>query len=332
MTKHPSTVRYFNGKISKAHTAHIYPSESVGAFVLVCDDVQAVYHAQDYEFLPSVGNAPAVLRLSDGGRIEILGKPPTWLHLTHERLFDKVSHMERSFGWILVSLALVCGFMFGVLKFGIPLASHHIAHSLPADTLNSVGNQAESHIMDLTTPSTLPQARQDEIIALYDELDAHPKAKIVVRGGGNIGANALAIPNNTIIITDELIRLSDDNHEILAVLAHEQGHLVYRHSLEQAISRLGLGVLIVVITGDASDMLLTLPTLLTTAQYSQQAEMQADKFAIDELQRLGISPAHLVSFFEKLKKEHGDTQGHWSMLSTHPDTDKRIEQAKQHEH
>ena len=41
-----------------------------------------------------------------------------------------------------------------------------------------------------------------------------------------MGLNAAAIPNNTIIVTDELVKLSGADEEVLAVLAHEQGHLV----------------------------------------------------------------------------------------------------------
>lgn len=323
-------VRYFDGKISKARTAQLMPHDEAGAFVLVGAGFQVVYWAGDYEFLPSVGNSPAVLSLSDGGRIELVDGVPSWLPLQHRGLFDKIAIMEGSLGWVLLSLAVACLMIFATLRFGIPYASHHIAQRLPADTLMQVGDTAEEYVMKMTKPSTLPQARQHEIIALYAKLNGNPKAKVIVRGGGDIGANALAIPNNTIVITDELINMSGDNHEILAVLAHEQGHLVHRHSLEQAISGLGIGVLIVVITGDTSDILLSLPTLLANAHYSQKAEMEADLFAIHELKRLGISPNYLASFFEKMAKEHGEGQGHWTMLSTHPDTNERIAQARQH--
>lgn len=322
-------VRYFDGKISKAHQAHIRPDGGAGGFVLHCAGIERYYDADDYEFLPSVGNSPAVLSLSDGGRIELPSVAPDWLNLQHKGWFDKISVMEGSFRWVLVSVVLVGLLMFGVLKYGIPTASHHIAQSLPADSLTQVGDKAEEYVMELTKPSTLPQARQEQIIALYDKLNAHPKAKVLVRGGGDLGANAFAIPNNTIVITDELIKLSGDDNEILAVLAHEQGHLVHRHSLEQAISGLGVSVLVVVVTGDASDLLLTLPTMLANAQYSQKAELEADKFAIDELKRLGISPKYLASFFEKIQKEHGDA-GNWVMLSTHPNTQERIAQVHQH--
>lgn len=331
-------IRYFDGKISTAHKASIRPIDGQGlphGFIVTWQDKAGTEHEKRYfvkdcDYLPAVANAPHAIMLGDGARVEFIGEVPAWLTLANQRLFGRIAIMERRWAWIGASVIIMCVFVFGVLKLGVPMASHHIAQQLPADTLVKLGDQAESYVMELTQPSQLPQARQDEIIALYDKLDGDPKATVIVRGGGDIGANALAIPNNTIVITDELIKLSDDDNEILAVLAHEQGHLVHRHSLEQAISGLGIGVLIVVITGDTSDILLSLPTLLANAHYSQKAEMEADLFAIRELKRLGISPNYLASFFEKMAKEHGEGQGHWTMLSTHPDTNERIAQARQH--
>ena len=323
-------VRYYDGKISRAYDAYL-SATGEGGFILKSAQHERRYDGEDYEFLPSVGKAPAVLTLSDGGRIELLDEMPSWLTLKNKPLFDKISIMEGSLRWVAISVVVACSFVFVSLKFGMPMMAHYVAQKLPEDTLMEIGNHAEEQVMKMTQSSTLPEARQNEIVALYQKLGGNPQAKIIVRGGGAIGANALAIPNNTIIITDELIKLSDDDNEILAVLAHEQGHLVHRHSLEQAISNLGVGVLIVVITGDTSNLLLALPTLLAHTHYSQKAELEADKFAIDELKRLGISPKYLASFFEKMQKLDGN-QSHWSLLSTHPDTTKRIEQVNRHSH
>lgn len=331
-------VRYFDGQISTPRIATIRPvyyQQQVDGFIITWqnsagDREEKRYLAKDCEHLPAIGASFDVIMLSDGAKIEFIDQPPTWLQPSNHQLFAKIAQMEQRWAWIGASIVIICLMIFATLRFGIPYAAHHIAQNLPADTLMQVGDEAEEYVLEMTEPSTLSQARQNEIIALYNKLNGNPKAKVLVRGGGDIGANALAIPNNTIIITDELIKLSDNNNEILAVLAHEQGHLVHRHSLEQAISGLGIGVLIVVITGDASDILLSLPTLLASAHYSQKAEMEADLFAIHELKRLGISPNYLASFFEKMTKEYGEGQGHWTMLSTHPDTSERIAQAKQY--
>ena len=333
MEKH-TKVRYFDGKISTAHSATITPVSYQGrldGFIISYVGHEKRHFIKNCEYLPAIGSSPPVLMMADGARVEFTNGVPEWLHLDKHAFFTKISHMETRWTWIGASVIIMCAFVFATFKFGIPMASHHIAQNLPADTMMAMGDVAEEYVMEMTKPSTLPKARQDEIIALYTKLDGNPAAKVIVREGGEIGANALAIPNNTIVITDELINLTDDDNQILAVLAHEQGHLVHRHSLEQAISRLGLSVLIVVITGDTSDMLLTLPALLATSDYSQRAEMEADKFAIDELKRLNIPPVHLANFFKKMQEVHGDDHGHWSILSTHPETDKRIEQVQQHQ-
>ena len=49
--------------------------------------------------------------------------------------------------------------------------------------------------------------------------------KVLFREGGRIGANALALPAGTIIFTDEMVRLSEDDTELVTVLAHEIGHI-----------------------------------------------------------------------------------------------------------
>ncbi len=54
------------------------------------------------------------------------------------------------------------------------------------------------------------------------------------REGGAIGPNAFALPSGTIILTDELVDIAgDDNDMVLAVLAHEIGHVDKKHSLRQ---------------------------------------------------------------------------------------------------
>ncbi len=46
-----------------------------------------------------------------------------------------------------------------------------------------------------------------------------------------IGANAFALPGGIVIVTDQLMQLAEHDDEILAVLAHEIGHVKHRHVL-----------------------------------------------------------------------------------------------------
>ena len=48
---------------------------------------------------------------------------------------------------------------------------------------------------------------------------------LVFRKSDAIGANAMALPSGTIVVTDGLVTLAEDDREILGVLAHEAGHV-----------------------------------------------------------------------------------------------------------
>ena len=148
--------------------------------------------------------------------------------------------------------------------------------------------------------------QQQEISNLYYQtLKPDNPAKLLFRKGGSIGANAFAVPNNTIVLTDELVKLAKHDNEILAVLAHEQGHLKERHSLQQALRGIGTGVFLLAVTGDAADFLDSLPIILVSAQYSQAFELEADLYAVNELKRLSVPPGHLSDFLQRLHEAHG---------------------------
>ena len=53
---------------------------------------------------------------------------------------------------------------------------------------------------------------------------------LLFRDGGKFGANAFALPSGKIIVTDQLASLLNDE-QIVGVLAHELGHVVYRHGM-----------------------------------------------------------------------------------------------------
>lgn len=113
--------------------------------------------------------------------------------------------------------------------------------------------------------------------------------------------NAAAIPNNTIIVTDELVKLSGADEEVLAVLAHEQGHLVQKHSMQKVISNLGAAGLFALVTGDLSDVVAASIAVLADAGYSQALELAADDYAMQHLHQQQISSIHLSNFLQRVE-------------------------------
>lgn len=328
-------VRYFDGKINRAHQAELSPDDE-GGVCLTFGEQTLYFDTDELAYLASVGGVLPAIELPNDARIEFLSHDvPDWLPVRHKTMLHHVSHFEQSWRWVAVGFVVVACVIFGTFNWGIPAAAHYLAFNLPESTLHSAGDKTETLLLThFTAPSKLPEKRQQEVKNLYYQTLAPEKpAKILIVSGQNIGANAFAIPNNTIVLTDELIKLAQNDHEILAVLAHEQGHLTHRHSFQQVLRGVGVGLFLVVITGDANDLVNGLPTLLITAQYSQAFEMEADQFAIDALKAKGISPQHLATFLQRLHDahDHGESEDSVTqVLSTHPMTSERVKQIQQH--
>lgn len=295
-----------------------------------------IYRYQDMLLIGAVGHMYPVIELQDDARIEFSEPLPNWFDLKHKNKQHSIWKLERSPALILFSVVFMLALGFATLKWGVPTAAYYVAQHLPENTLVRMGDEAEAYVMQLTGESQIPKARQQQILVQYQQLVAQDKpAKVLFRKGQQIGPNALAIPNNTIILTDELVGLAKDDREIIGVLAHEQGHLVQRHSLQQALSGLGMSVILIMITGDASDLLTTVPVAMVGASYSRQFESQADQYALKAMREQNIPTVHFANFLERLAKSSGEEtnaeKSVWDFFSSHPATRERIDAVKNFE-
>jgi Zn-dependent protease with chaperone function len=154
------------------------------------------------------------------------------------------------------------------------------------------------------------------------------------REGGAIGPNAFALPDGTLIITDELVDLSDGDTEMLVgVLAHEIGHVELEHSLRQIYRAAGMAGLIMLIAGDVGDSvedLLVQGGGLLALSYSRDAEAAADRHSVELMQKAGYDPTAIARFFEIIEKKLGDTS-ETNILSTHPGTPDRRKAIREYE-
>ncbi len=145
--------------------------------------------------------------------------------------------------------------------------------------------------------------------------------------------NAFAVPGGHIYINRGLIERAENMSEVAGVLAHEVGHVVHRHGIDQVqraqtangvlsavygilLGRNPSGLEQVVIQGGGSAYF---------AGYSREAEREADATAVQYLMATGTHPQGLVTMFEKLMAERQQNPGaveRW--FSTHPTTQERI--------
>lgn len=150
--------------------------------------------------------------------------------------------------------------------------------------------------------------------------------------------NAFAVPGGHVYINRGLIERADNMSEIAGVLAHEIGHVVHRHGIDQVQraqnANLGLSVLYGVLLGrnpsGVEQVGIQGIGTAVFAGYSRDAEREADQTAVNYLTVAGIHPAGLVTMFEKLMAERQrDPSAVERWFSTHPTTQERIDNVRQ---
>lgn len=179
-------------------------------------------------------------------------------------------------------------------------------------------------------PSRLDEARRRELrarfSALHFQTEPQTLRRLEFRFAPALDANAFTLTDGSIIVLDELAeRLSDD--EVIAVLAHELGHVDGRHPLRLLIQGSALAAFWALYAGDVSSLLAAAPAAVLQAHYSRTLEQQADDYGAGLLRANELSPGLLADALEKLDaaQRHGTADFTGGYLSSHAGTALRIE-------
>jgi predicted Zn-dependent protease len=136
--------------------------------------------------------------------------------------------------------------------------------------------------------------------------------------------NAFALPGGHSFYFSALLDQTESPEEFAGVMAHELGHVVHRHGMEQLISTSATGLLVGFVLGDMTGLSIAgaMGAALIDSRFSRDAEREADRFAADVAQRLSFRPAGLANLLERVA---GDDQfsAALALLSTHPLTTER---------
>ncbi len=148
-------------------------------------------------------------------------------------------------------------------------------------------------------------------------------------------ANAFALPGGNIFIFSGLIQRSSALQEVVGVLAHEMAHVELRHGMQQIGRAMSFSLLVNLFLGGAQwlEGLAETGTMLTLLRYSRQAEYEADRYAIQYLHAAGIAASGLADFLSKVQGSENQPEANsfLQVISTHPDTQKRVAAIRQAE-
>lgn len=324
---------YFDGRSARAHNVDL--SLEGDMLVLQGDGVEQRHTLGAVVITDALGSTARVLRFVDGGSCEVAD------HWEFQALLERqgvaasrVSTWESSWRLALAGLVfiVVCGWL--GYQYGLPALARSAADRLPASALSALSFQIQ-RVLDRTvfSPTQISSDRMIPLLKMFDDLvlpvEAKGRLQLNFRSAASIGANAMALPSGIVFVTDELVALTKDDRVIIAVIAHEAGHVDKRHGLRQVIQSSVVGVLVTWYLGDVSALGAAAPAALLNAKYSRDLEREADAYAARVLRENGMPVSLLADALELIEKSHGGNArrgaGVTSYLSSHPATAERME-------
>jgi predicted Zn-dependent protease len=238
-------------------------------------------------------------------------------------------------GWAFAAVASVALIIFVL----VPTMANQLARFIPPEGERALGEVTLNQIrsaLDQTGLNPVPVCDNPEGLAALAKMesrlqDALPEMQtLTVSVLDHEMINAFALPGNYIVFFRGLIEKAQTPEEVAAVFAHEIGHVVSRDPTRHALRSAGsLGVL-GLIFGDFAGgaVVLLLAERLIEAQYSQDAESQADAFAHAVLLDARIAPSALATMFDRFRTLGGDAGSFVAHFLSHPSLGDRIQAAR----
>lgn len=307
-----------------------------------------------------VGNIPRTVTLPDHSQFITQDNDALdrWLkQAQHTGKNSGILHtLESQWRWVGFAFLFTIAFLITSLTWGLPWASNKIAHEMPPGANQAL---AEGTLKTLDKvifePSDLSKKQQQEIRTRFrNQLLPTDKEGFTytlhfrhMPGGFTKDGipNAFALPSGEVVVTDRLVELAKTPEELDAILLHEIGHVVHRHSMRQVIQSSALAVALIMITGDAAaieEWTLALPSFLLESSYSRDFESEADHYAFEQMLARDMDPVYFGTMMKRITTDGSDklseeerelsdkAESALKYLSSHPSSPERIQQANEY--
>ncbi len=209
---------------------------------------------------------------------------------------------------------------------------------MPDTQIDQMGLQAFDNLKKQKPISTNSQ---------YNQLASCIAGAITKETGGNwevvvfedASPNAFALPGNKIGIHTGMLTLIGNQDQLAAVIGHEIGHVLARHSNERASQEMavssGMNVIQAVSAPQTALGQTALGLLGVGAQYgilmpySRVHESEADMIGVDLMAKAGFDPRQSISLWQKMEQASQGQQP-IEFMSTHPSHATRIQDLEKH--
>ena len=155
-------------------------------------------------------------------------------------------------------------------------------------------------------------------------------------------ANAFALPGGKVGVNTGLFRVAANQDQLAAVVGHEIGHVIARHSNERlshnALAEAGSSLIgayvgrnasaeqvkqVVALLGAGTQVGILLP-------YSRLHESEADQIGQELMAKAGFDPREAAHLWENMIKANGGNTSSTRLLSSHPDSATRAKALAEH--
>ncbi|MGS2717895.1 M48 family metallopeptidase [Eionea flava] len=292
-----------------------------GQVVLSC-------HINDIAVSDRLGNVERKLTFTNIGIFSTADNNAVDQALGHVQPLNRVIHyLETHMLAVIIAIVFTIALGVGFFKWGVPWASETIAHALPHKTNELIAKQTLTFLDDYWfEESQLSEERKksirqhfyDELVPL-DERNQSINYQLHFRSwtqGDKEIPNAFALPSGDIILTDQFVTLTDNQTEVDAVLLHEIGHVVERHSLERLVQGTLVTTLVMLVSGDSSgiaDLGLGLGAVLVSSHYSREHELEADTYAFEQMLKAQKDPIAFSKIMGRMEEYVAEVFSHSSV-------------------
>jgi Zn-dependent protease with chaperone function len=236
----------------------------------------------------------------------------------------------------------------GLMVFAAEELPNVVAPIIPQAWQQPLGDSVVAAMTEDMRRCTGAEGRQalEKLVDRLQQVSTYGR-KIEVTVVQNPVVNAFAVPGGKLVVFSGLIDKASGPEEVAGVIAHEIGHVVHHHSMKGLLRAYGFDMLLKLVTGGYSSDVQTLGGaggVLLALRHGREAEREADRTALELMDRLGMRADGLSTFFGKLldmqNREKGsekgkaptDTKGRprdaaeeMGIFSTHPPTLERLE-------
>ena len=278
------------------------------------------------------------VRLEHGGPLPqtVIVEDPSFLTAIQQTAGPRATHFHNPHQrplrvrlTILAGIALL-GTTAGFYVWGIPWLATALAPRIPVSWEEQLGASVLEHLAP-SANRCVDQRRLPALESIVTRLSQgmpyspyHIRLTVFDRPA----INAFALPGGYVVVFRGLLEATETPEQLAGVLAHELQHIYKRHSTRAILEQASTGLLITAVSGDFTGALaygIEGARALGMLRYSRLHEDEADREGLRLLQALGIDPAEMIAFYRIMAREHPHNAVASSYLSTHPDTNDRID-------